>query len=199
MTQPTFPTRVLHRVAPVLLAFGSSAAVAHTGLDAAEHHGFLSGLLHPMNGLDHLGAMLAVGLWSATTTARPWAAPLSFAFTLLGGALLAQAGLGLAGVELMIMASLLVVGLLLAAQARLPVGAGAVLVGAFALFHGMAHGQELNGGMALLGMVMGTAVLHLAGLAAGLALRQRFIWLPRVAGVAVAASGAVLGWSLLAA
>lgn len=198
-TQPASPARVWRSVAPTLLALGSSAALAHSGLDAGEHHGFLSGFLHPMSGLDHLGAMLAVGLWSATTTARPWVAPLSFAFTLLVGALLGQSGWGLAGVEPMIVASLLVVGLLLAAQTRLPVALGASLVGAFALFHGVAHGQELNGSAALWGMVVGTALLHSMGLAAGLALGQRHRWVPRAAGVAVAASGVVLGWPLLVA
>ncbi|GAB3359966.1 MULTISPECIES: HupE/UreJ family protein [Giesbergeria] len=198
-TQPTSPMRALRTVAPALLALGSSAALAHAGVDAGEHHGFLSGLLHPMSGLDHLGAMLAVGLWSATTTARPGVAPLSFALTLLAGALLAQSGLSWAGVEPMIVASLLVVGLLLAAQTRLPLAVGGALVGAFALFHGMAHGQELNGGPALLGMVVGTALLHGVGLAAGLVLRQRHRWVSRAAGVAVAASGVVLGWPLLMA
>jgi len=200
MSHPIFSRAVLRPAVPALLALGSAAAQAHAGLDAGQHHGFFSGLLHPMSGLDHLAAMLAVGLWSATTSARrAWAAPLAFALALLAGAWLAQSGLAFAAVEPMIAASLLVVGLLLATQARLHASIGAVLVGYFALFHGAAHGQELGGGAALLGMVAGTALLHLAGLGAGLALRERAAWAPRVAGVAVAASGAALGWSLLAA
>ena len=200
MSDPTFSRTVLRLAAPALLALGSVAAHAHAGLDAGQHHDLVSGLLHPMSGLDHLAAMVAVGLWSATTSVRrAWVAPLAFALALLAGAWLAQSGLAFPGVEPMIIASLFVIGLLLATRARLPALAGAALVGGFALFHGAAHGQELSGGTALLGMVAGTVLLHLAGLAAGLALRERAAWAPRVAGVAVVASGAALGWSLLAA
>lgn len=199
MTTSSRFRRPLRRAVPaLLLALCSFGASAHVGADAGGHHGFLSGLLHPMSGLDHLAAMLAVGLWSATTARRPWAAPLSFALTLFAGALLAQSGVVFPGVEPMIAASLLVVGLLLAVQARLSAAAGAALVGGFALFHGAAHGQELNGGAALLGMVLGTALLHGAGLAMGLALRGRTL-LPRLAGSAVALSGVATGWALVAA
>jgi urease accessory protein len=168
------------------------------GGDAGEHHGLLTGFTHPLTGLDHLAAMLAVGLWSALTARRTWTAPLAFAGLLLVGALLAQGGVALPGIEPMIAASMLVVGLLLATQARLPEAAGALLVGAFALFHGAAHGQELAGTGALFGMVAGTAVLHLAGMGLGLLLRARSAWLPRLAGAAVALFGLNMGWSLIA-
>jgi urease accessory protein len=176
----------------------SGAALAHVGGDAGEHHGLLTGFTHPLTGLDHLAAMLAVGLWSALTARRTWTAPLAFAGLLLVGALLAQGGVALPGIEPMIAASMLVVGLLLATQARLPEAAGALLVGAFALFHGAAHGQELAGTGALFGMVAGTAVLHLAGMGLGLLLRARSAWLPRLAGAAVALFGLNMGWSLIA-
>lgn len=191
-------TRTVFRgAATFLLALGAAAVHAHSGVDAGRHHGLVSGLLHPMSGIDHLAAMFAVGLWSATSCVRrAWIAPLAFVLALLVGAWLAQAGLSFAALEPMIAASLLVVGLLLVVQARLPVFAGAVLVGGFALFHGAAHGQELAGKAALMGMVLATALLHLLGMAAGRALRERAVWLPRVAGVAVAATGAALGWSL---
>lgn len=185
-----------HLIAIVLAALSFSAA-AHVG-DAHDHGGFLTGFLHPISGLDHLAAMLAVGVWSAMTTRRLWIAPVSFAALLLAGALMAQAGVSFPAIEPMIAASMLVVGLLLAAQVKLPEAAGAVLVGAFALFHGAAHGQELSNGAALIGMVLGTALLHAVGIAMGLGLKQANHWLPRVAGGIVALMGMNMAWGLMA-
>ena len=179
-----------------LLLTASAAAFAHVG--EGEHTGFITGFLHPLFGLDHLAAMLAVGVWSAMTTTRIWAAPLAFALTLLAGALLAQWGIAFPAIEPMIAASMLVVGLLLAARVRLPEAAGAVLVGAFALFHGAAHGQELSGGTALAGMVLGTALLHMVGIVLGVSLRTRSAWVTRIIGAAVALFGLNMGWSLIA-
>lgn len=184
-------------IALALSALSFSAA-AHVGGSAHDHGGVLTGFLHPITGLDHLAAMLAVGVWSAMTTRRLWIAPLSFAALLLGGALLAQAGVAFPAIEPMIAASMLVVGLLLAARVKLPEAAGAVLVGAFALFHGAAHGQELADGAALAGMVLGTATLHAVGIAIGLGFKRANEWLPRVAGAAVALMGLNMGWSLIA-
>jgi urease accessory protein len=178
------------------------AASAHVGVDGAaahQHVGFLQGLAHPFTGLDHLGAMVGVGLWSASAARGgrdlPWA-PLGFAAMLLAGALAAMAGLRVPAVEPMIAASLLVIGLLAASRLRLPGPAAAALVGVFAVFHGAAHGQELVGGggaaFALAGMVLATAALHAAGLGLGWALRQRGAWLPRAVGAGVALFGAAL-------
>jgi urease accessory protein len=190
--------QLMKRGLPALaLATLSFSASAHVGADAGAHLGFLTGFLHPITGLDHLAAMLAVGVWSAMTTTRIWTAPLAFALTLLAGALLAQAGIAFPAIEPMIAASMLVVGLLLAARVQLPAVAGAVLVGAFALFHGAAHGQELAGADALLGMVAGTALLHLAGMGLGLALKRQSVWLTRATGALVALFGLNMGWSLL--
>lgn len=180
------------------VASASSLALAHAGADGHGHHGFFSGLLHPVTGLDHLAAMVAVGVWSAETTRRFWVAPLVFALTLFAGAVLAQGGIGMPAIEPMIAVSLLVVGLLLAARARLPEAVGALLVGAFALFHGAAHGQELGGPGALAGVVAGTALLHLAGIALGRRLRQHGAWWTRAAGAVVALMGLNMGWGLLA-
>lgn len=185
-----------HLLALALAALSFSAA-AHVG-GAEAHGGFLAGFLHPIAGPDHLAAMLAVGVWSAMTTRRLWVAPVSFAALLLAGALLARAGAALPAIEPMIAASMLVMGLLLAAQVKLPEAAGAVLVGAFALFHGAAHGQELAGSSALAGMVLGTALLHAAGIAIGFALHRADHWLPRAAGALVTLMGLNMGWSLLA-
>ena len=176
-------------------------ASAHVGADGAAHHdiGFAQGFLHPFTGMDHLAAMVAVGLWSAliARSARDvlWA-PVGFAAMLLAGALVGLSGVQVPAVEPMIAASLLVIGLLVVTRLRLPGPVAAAVVGVFAVFHGVAHGYELSGdhgaGMAIGGMVLATALLHAGGIAIGWALRQRTVWLPRVTGAAVALFGAAL-------
>ena len=177
------------------------AALAHTGADAgAHHHGLAAGFMHPLTGADHLAAMVAVGLWSALAARRAWPdllwAPLAFAGMLLAGALMGLAGLQLPAVEPMIAASLLVLGLLVATRVHLPAGVAVSVVGLFAVFHGMAHGQELAGeqdaALTLAGMVAATVLLHAAGIAAGWALRNANAWLPRAAGAGVVALGVTL-------
>ena len=176
-------------------------ASAHVGVDGAAHHdiGFMQGFLHPFTGLDHLAAMVAVGLWSALVARGGrdvlWA-PAGFAAMLLAGALAGLVGLAVPGVEPMIAASLLAIGLLVATRLRLPGPVAAAVVGAFAVFHGVAHGNELAGdhgaGAAIAGMVVATALLHGAGIAVGWTLRQRAAWLARAAGAAVALFGVAL-------
>ncbi|MES1163892.1 MAG: HupE/UreJ family protein, partial [Rhizobacter sp.] len=123
-------------------------------------------------------------------------APLGFAVMLLAGALAGLAGLQLPAVEPMISASLLVLGLLVITQRRLPAGAAASLVGVFAVFHGAAHGQELasesGAALTLAGMLCATALLHVGGVAIGWSLRHANRWVPRVAGAAVAVFGIAL-------
>ena len=168
----------------------STYAIAHSGHEVDAHNiSFMDGLLHPLTGLDHLAAMLAVGLWSAlsaTSARRIWLAPVAFAGMLLVGALLGLNGLELPAVEPMIAASLLVMGLLVATRAQLPLAVTAGVVGVFAVFHGIAHGTELAGGgngfAPLLGMLVATIALHLAGVGLGLALRSHSVWWPRVVG-----------------
>lgn len=188
----------LHHLSPLLLLGISLAASAHVGADGAAHHAFLDGFTHPFFGLDHLAAMLAVGVWSALAVKNMWAAPVSFALTLLAGALLAQAGVAFPAVEPMIAASLLAVGVLLALRAKLPAAVAAALVAGFALFHGAAHGNELAGGAALAGMVLGTALLHGAGLLIGRMLQNRNVLFARGIGAAVSALGLVTGYALIA-
>jgi len=176
------------------------AASAHTGVDGGLHHGFTTGFMHPLTGTDHLAAMLAVGLWSALTARRAWPdllwAPLGFASMLLVGALVGLAGVQVPAVEPMIAASLLVLGLLVLTQRRLPPLAAGALVGVFALFHGAAHGYELAGesgaALTLAGMLAATVLLHAAGIAIGWSLRNGHRWLPRIAGAAVALLGVAL-------
>jgi urease accessory protein len=184
---------------PCLLATGSALALAHTGNDGAVHHGIAdaaaAGFTHPFTGLDHLAAMVALGVWSALTARRVWLAPLAFASALLVGALLGFVGVSLPAVEPMIAASLLVLGLLVASRATLPAVLGVAIAASFALFHGLAHGQELNGPFgtwALAGMVSATALLHTSGIALGLAMKRSPVWLPRIAGAGVALFGVSL-------
>jgi urease accessory protein len=192
--------RLLRQAPLLLIAALPLAAAAHTGADAGLHHGFLSGFLHPLTGVDHLAAMVAVGLWSALTARRAWPdllwAPLGFALMLLAGALLGLAGVQLPAVEPMIAASLLALGLLVLTQRRLPALAAAALVGVFAVFHGVAHGQELHSesgaALTLAGMLIATGLLHAVGIAIGWSLRHANRWVPRVAGAAVAIFGVAL-------
>ena len=184
----------------------SSAAFAHTitQTGSTAFSSFSAGFAHPFSGLDHLAAMLAVGLWSALTARRAgsdllWA-PAGFMVLLFAGALAGLTGshIATAAVEPMIAASLLVTGLLVLTRWRLPGLLAAALVGVFAVFHGLAHGQELAGHSAawatLAGMMVATAVLHSAGIGMGWALRQTSQWPSRAAGASVV----VLGLTLLA-
>ena len=190
----------LRRLALLAAAATPLAASAHAGADFGLHHGLMAGFLHPLTGADHLAAMVAVGLWSALSARRAWPdllwAPLGFAALLLAGAAAGLAGVQLPAVEPMIAASLLVLGLLVATRWHLPGLAAAALVGAFAVFHGIAHGAELAGergaALTLAGMLAATVLLHGLGIAAGWALRHTGVWLPRVAGLGVALFGASL-------
>ncbi|MCZ8092465.1 MAG: HupE/UreJ family protein [Acidovorax sp.] len=178
----------------------SMSASAHTGVEAHSHSGFISGFVHPLFGLDHLAAMVAVGLWSALAARKAgpelaWG-PVGFSAMLLAGAVLGLQGVAVPAVEPMIAASLLVTGLLVVSRLRVPGLVAALGVGAFALFHGVAHGLELAGEASawptLVGMLAATALLHGAGLAAGWALRHRTVWISRTAGMAVAVMGGAL-------
>lgn len=177
-----------------------SVSWAHMGADAGLHHGFASGFMHPLTGVDHLAAMLSVGLWSALTARRAWPdllwAPLGFASMLFVGALAGFAGLQLPAVEPVIAASVLVLGLLVLTRLRIPGVAGAALVGAFAVFHGVAHGHEFaaaaDADATLAGMLSATVFLHIVGIGFGWTLRRGHAWLPRIAGAGVALLGAGL-------
>jgi urease accessory protein len=175
----------------VFTAF-TPATLAHT--HGAHGAGFVAGGLHPFLGLDHLLAMVAVGLWAAQLGGRAlWMMPAAFVTSLVAGALLAYAGVALPAVETTVILSLLILGSLVVSAARLPIAAGMTLVGGFALFHGHAHGSELpqaaNAWFYLLGFSLATALLHAAGVIAGTRLRGSLAWLVRGAGMAVVGSG----------
>ncbi|HEY2840102.1 MAG TPA: HupE/UreJ family protein, partial [Pirellulales bacterium] len=152
----------------------ASPALAHPG---APGHEFVDGLEHPIFGLDHLLAMVAVGLLAVRIGGRAvWAMPGAFLASMLAGGLAASAGLPLPGVEYVIMASVLVLGVLIAATRIAPLSVAAGLVALFAFFHGYAHAAELVSGGSLGayagGFLLTTALLNAVGVLAGLALSR---------------------------
>lgn len=182
-----------------LLAFVSSPAAAHPGHDAM--FSFASGFLHPLMGLDHVLAMVAVGLLAVLLGGRAlWLVPGSFVGAMLIGGALGWSGSGLPLVEFAIVASIVVFGVAVAMGGRLPVAGAMMLAAALAVFHGYAHGAEMPTGASALaygfGFAAATALLHIAGLASGL-LANRFAQsggraAVRVGGGAIAALGVLL-------
>lgn len=179
-----------------MIALLPSLAVAHP--HAAPGHDFLHGLAHPLLGWDHLLAMLAVGLWAAQRGGRSlWVLPGVFVGVMIAGGALGMAGVSLPGVEGGILASVLVLGALVAAAARPPLAASAGVVALFALFHGHAHGAEMpaasSGAAYGIGFVAATALLHAAGITLALATQRsgavrRVAWV-RAAGAAICVGG----------
>jgi urease accessory protein len=148
----------------------------------------MAGLSHPLFGLDHVLAMVAVGLWAATTGGRAvYLVPLAFVAMMGGGFLLALIGAPLPFVEPAILASVIALGLLIAAAVKLPTSMGMIVVGLFALFHGFAHGGEVGAATYLeygLGFAVATALLHLAGLGIGLLIASGIL-MPKSTGEAL--------------
>lgn len=190
-------------LALAILALSPGLAFAHTGI--AHGAGFFHGIAHPVGGLDHVLAMLAVGVFAFVLGGRAlWLVPLSFV-----GAMVAGFGLGIAQVqlpfvELAIALSIVAIGGAAALGRPMPVGAAMALVGTFAVFHGHAHGAEMaesaDGLTYALGFVAATALLHLTGLAAAFGtvhLAGRFGGTAaRLAGgaFAIAGLGILAGW-----
>ena len=179
----------------VLVALAATPVLAFAHQEGGQAAGFLAGLLHPVSGVDHVLAMLAVGLWGAVLGAPAlWVLPVAFPLVMAVGGLLGLLGVPLPAVEVGIAASALVLGAMVLLEVRPPVAIAAVLVACFAVFHGHAHGRELpEGASALLysvGFVVATGALHLAGIALG-AVRGRpgGRAVVRLAGGGVAAAG----------
>lgn len=177
----------------VLAVLASNPAAAHTF--GAGGAGFGHGFLHPLSGLDHLLAMLAVGFWASQLHRKAmWLTPAAFVGALMLGAGLGWSGLSWPAVETGIIGSIIVIGLLTACAARLPTAFGLTLIGLFGLFHGHAHGAEIPEAVAPvlygLGFVLATVLLHATGMALGLtAAAIRWPALTRAAGAGVAAVG----------
>ncbi len=157
----------------LLLALACTPAFAHTG---SMSGGFVGGFAHPLFGPDHVVAMVAVGLWGAFLGPPAiWLLPIVFPLVMACGGVVAILGNPLPGVETGIALSAIVLGLMVALAARPPLWIAAVLVGAFAIFHGFAHGAELPPGADAVaysvGFVGATGLLHLTGVAFGLLAR----------------------------
>ena len=161
-------------------------AMAHPG--HGESAGFLAGFAHPFTGIDHLLAMLGVGLWGGQQR-RGWGQPATFLGMMLLGALAGMAGVTVPGLETGIAATVALAGLAIALALALPNWLGVLLVGMFALAHGNAHGQELPSAAAACGFLLASAMLLCAGRFTGQVLAERLL---RVAGVALTAAGVVL-------
>ena len=149
-------------------------ASAHT--DGGLAGGFVSGFVHPILGWDHVVAMVAVGLWGAFLGAPAiWLLPVVFPLVMAFGAVLGVLGVPIPAIETGIAGSAVVLGLLILLAARLPIWLASIIVGAFAIFHGYAHGAELpeaaNPFAYGVGFVIATGLLHLAGIAFGLLIR----------------------------
>ena len=184
-------------VAASVLASGS--VLAHPGHEHASS--FMTGFAHPMGGLDHLLAMGAIGLWAASIGGRAlWAIPAAFVVTMLLGGGLAVAGLNVPFVEQGILLSVVVLGALVLFAKRLPTAACMAIAGAFALFHGAAHGMEMplsaNGLQYALGFALATAGLHVVGLGVGQVMAK--IGTPlatRISGSLIATAGLFLAFA----
>ena len=183
----------------ILAALGLFAdnALAHTGVHSGS--GFAGGFAHPMLGVDHLLAMIAIGVWAAQQGGRAlWAVPATFVAVMVLGGLVALMGLALPHIETGIALSVLVLGLLIAFQRNWPVTGGMAIAAVFALFHGYAHGLEMPQTASPLlfaaGFVLATSLLHGVGILGGRMSRE---WV-RAAGALIAATGFVLtGFSLM--
>lgn len=185
---------MLKRISLALAITAAATLPAFAHLDPVEHGSFAAGFSHPLFGLDHILAMVAVGLWAAMQGGRAvWIVPSAFVGTMAVGFAAAIAGIPLPFVEPFILASVIFIGIAIALALPIPTGAVAAMVGFFAFFHGHAHGGELGEAGAwqfALGFIVATGVLHAAGIGIGLALgRFGGKALSRIAGAATALGG----------
>lgn len=193
------PKSVFQKVAlTAAFSLAPALAQAHPGHDSSS---FTGGLVHPVLGMDHLLAMIAVGLWAMQLGGRArWVVPATFVGVMLVGGALGASGFPMPFVEQGILASVFILGLLIAMAARLPIAASSGLIAVFALFHGVAHGAEMPAnasGVAYgAGFAFATAALHLCGVLGGSLLRSaaQASWV-RAAGALVLTGGLFLALS----
>lgn len=188
--------QIKRAAAAAALLFTPALALAHTG--HAADGGLWQGMVHPLGGLDHLLAMVAVGLWAAYAGGRAlWLLPAAFVGMMLGGAALGFAGIALPLMEPLILASVVVLGLLVAFNLRLPLLPGMALVALFGLFHGQAHALEMAANAGALSYALGfalvTALLHLAGIGLGYTLFRGYG--RRLLGIGTAGAGLFMVFS----
>lgn len=201
MTLEAFGRRV---GAAVALALVLSPVAAFGHQEAGQAAGLLAGLSHPVSGLDHVLAMIAVGLWGAVLGPPAiWVLPVAFPMVMAFGGLMGLLGFPLPGVEIGIAVSAVVLGALVLAEVRPPLWLAALIVAFFAIFHGHAHGRELPQGTSALlyslGFVVATGLLHAFGILLGVAHRwaagRRLV---QLAGGGVALAGLFFLWRAVA-
>jgi len=185
----------------ICCAFFTSPAQAH--IEQGQATGFLTGLEHPWSGLDHILAMIAVGLWGAQLGVPAiWILPITFPMMMSIGAFMGLVGVAVPGIEIGIALSAIVLGIMVLGEIRPKLAVAALLVGIFAIFHGHAHGTELPEGQSGLlysmGFVIATGVLHGVGITIGVIHR----WpvgkiLLRGAGACIALMGTVFLWQAM--
>jgi urease accessory protein len=198
MTKSRSPFRSSAPVIALALAAVAAPGIASAHPEIFHTRGLAAGFSHPFTGLDHVLAMVAVGVFAARLGGRAiWLVPVSFLAMMAVGGGLGMAGVSLPFVEIGIAASVTVLGALVATRTRLPTLAALGLVGIFAVFHGYAHGAEMPadaGGLRYAaGFIAATATLHALGVAAGLGL-ARFgggagLRATQIGGTAMAAAG----------
>jgi urease accessory protein len=185
--------------AMVTAVLAAGPALAHTG--SSSLGGFASGFSHPLFGYDHLLAMLAVGIWGAQMGGRSvWTLPVTFPLIMAVGGIMGMAGIPLPSVEFGIALSILVLGMAIAFAWRPFEPVALLIIAAFAIFHGYAHGAELpaaaDPAAYSIGFVVATGAIHVVGIAIGLLIGKLFDgWVSRGIGGAIALGGIYYIWA----
>lgn len=188
----------LFLVFTVICLFLPSSVFAH--IEQGQAAGFTTGLAHPWSGLDHILAMVAVGLWGAQLgNPAIWVLPIAFPMMMAAGGMMGLLGIPVPGVEAGIAVSAIILGLMVLLDMRAKLVGATLLVGFFAIFHGYAHGTELPAGQSALlysmGFVIGTGCLHGVGILIGLLHRYRVgKMLLRGAGAFIMIMGCLFLW-----
>ena len=188
----------------VLAGFLAWTPSAQAHVQQGQAVGFITGLEHPWSGLDHVLAMIAVGLWGAQLgNPALWILPVTFPMVMSLGAMMGLLGIPLPGIEVGIAVSAILLGAMVFGEVKPKLYIAAVMVGFFAIFHGHAHGTELpaeqSGLLYSMGFVIATGVLHGIGITIGLIHRWPAGKLAlRGAGAFIAAMGFVFLWQAVA-
>ena len=199
-----FPRRCARRAQMALLLLFLSAAPAFAHVHQGQAQGFLTGLQHPISGLDHVLAMITVGLWGAQLGPPAlWLLPVTFPLMMSIGGFFGLIGIPLPGVEIGIALSAVMLGLMVACEAKPRLILAGMIVAFFAIFHGYAHGTELPAGQSALlysmGFVIATGCLHAIGIAIGTVHKWPIGKIAlRLSGVGVTLAGAGFLWSAIA-
>jgi urease accessory protein len=196
-------TRIHRHVAlGLFLALVAAALPAQAHVESTAGGGFLTGFLHPLTGIDHLLAMLAVGMWGAQLGMPAiWVLPVAFPLVMAIGGVLGIAGVELPAAETAIVLSVILLGAAIASGRRPPLHLAAALVAFFAIFHGYAHGRELPAQTSAIdfsaGFVLATGCIHLTGIGIGTVTKlPHGMQMLRAGGVAISLVGCVLAYRL---